>query len=152
MDENKGLYTIGTVADLIDEHPETLRVWERNHLVRPDRSKYQRRYSNNDIKRLKFIKYMLDTKGLNLAGVRQITSMYPCWYGENCRGGGKDDGDQDVNLHKPCWKMENTYCIRANDKSEMCSACKVMRKCATCDRTMGCMADQIIDDNERNTK
>lgn len=29
LDEDQGLYTIGTVAELIDEHPETLRVWEK---------------------------------------------------------------------------------------------------------------------------
>ena len=139
MDENRSLYTIGVVADLIGEHPETLRVWERNNLVQPDRSRYQRRYSNNDIKRLKFIKFLLDVKGLNIAGVRQLTSMYPCWYRENCGGGGKPGGGQAVNHTKPCWKMENAYCIRASDKSEMCGACQVMEKCAACTQSKQCL-------------
>ena len=40
FDEDRGLYTIGTVAELIGEHPETLRVWERNELIFPDRKGY----------------------------------------------------------------------------------------------------------------
>lgn len=55
FDEDQGLYTIGTVSELLEEHPETLRVWERNDLIRPDRKGYQRKYSNNDVLRLKFV-------------------------------------------------------------------------------------------------
>ena len=60
FDEDQGLYTIGTVAELLGEHPETLRVWERNDLIRPDRTGYQRKYSGNDVRRLKFIKYLMN--------------------------------------------------------------------------------------------
>lgn len=84
-DEDTGIYEIGAVAELIGEHPETLRVWERNGLVRPDRSQYRRRYSNNDLKRLRFIKQLLDEGGLNLAGIRLVTQMYPCWYIRRCK-------------------------------------------------------------------
>lgn len=135
IDDDKSLFGIGAVSDLIDEHPETLRVWERNNLIRPDRTRYQRRYSHNDIKRLKFIKHMIDINGLNLAGVRQITSMYPCWYNESCRGGQKAGGKKAVNQSKPCWKKESTYCVQARDKSEFCSSCNIMKKCSLCNKS-----------------
>jgi MerR family transcriptional regulator/heat shock protein HspR len=75
---------------------------------------------------------LIDKKGLNVAGVRQITSMYPCWYNECCKGGARLGGKKSVNLSKPCWKKENTYCYRVRDKSEFCSSCNIMKKCSLC--------------------
>ncbi len=133
FDENTGVYTIGTVARLIGEHPETLRVWEKNNLISPDRRGYQRKYSNNDLKRLKFVKHLMDDKGLNIAGAKHIISMYPCWYKRDCKGGAKKNGNVLINEYKPCWKEEETYCLVVSDKSEMCSTCDIFRICIDCD-------------------
>lgn len=132
LDEEKGLYTIGTIAELIGEHPETLRVWERNGLIRPDRNGYQRKYSNNDLKRLQFIQYLMDEKGLNIAGVRQVISMYFCWYQRFCKGGAVQNGRVPVNESKPCWKEKGTFCLRPSDKSEFCQNCERIRFCECC--------------------
>jgi MerR family transcriptional regulator/heat shock protein HspR len=131
FDEEKSLYTIGTISNIIDEHPETLRVWEKNGLIKPNRTEYQRKYSNNDIKRLKFIKYLLDEKGLNIAGVKHLISMYPCWFKRNCNGG-KSKNNSNVNESKRCWKLENTFCFIANDKADICNSCDVVKKCPEC--------------------
>lgn len=127
MDDNKALYSISVIAELINEHPETLRVWERNGLIQPDRSGYQRRYSNNDIKRLNFIKHLIDDKGFNVASCYHVLNMYPCWYNINCEGG-KNESYEDINQYKPCWKKKDTYCIKISDKSEMCCCCKKLEK------------------------
>jgi len=131
-DEDTGIYEIGAVAELIGEHPETLRVWERNGLVRPDRSQYRRRYSNNDLKRLRFIKQLLDEGGLNLAGIRLVTQMYPCWYIRRCKGGASRSSKERVNAAKPCWKEEGTYCRIVADLSELCSSCDMVKRCHQC--------------------
>ncbi|MDP4126534.1 MAG: MerR family transcriptional regulator [Bacillota bacterium] len=130
-DEDMGLYTIGTVAELIQEHPETLRVWERNDLIRPDRKGYQRKYSRNDLKRLRFIKDLMHEKGLNIAGVKYLTSMYACWFKRNCKGGARQNSPVAVNGTKVCWKNEGTYCLVASDKAEMCSSCDLLNNCST---------------------
>lgn len=132
FDEDQGLYTIGTIAGLIEEHPETLRVWERNDLIRPNRKGYQRRYSNNDVKRLQFIKYLMDEKGLNIAGVKHLVSMYSCWYNRNCKGGAYQNSPVPVNESKACWKIKDTYCRVASDKAEMCNSCALFRSCTEC--------------------
>ena len=137
FDEDKGLYPIGTVAKLIDVHPETLRVWERNGLIFPDRQGYQRRYSHNDLKRLQFIKYLLNEKGLNVAGVKQLTSMYACWYKKNCKGGAAKNSPVPVNETKPCWKLPATYCLVASDKAEICNSCEMVKNCQRCRRCNG---------------
>lgn len=132
FDDDDGLYTIGTVAKLINEHPETLRVWEKSDLVRPNRDGYQRKYSNNDIKRLYFIKNLIDAKGLNLAGVKQLISLYPCWHNKNCSGGSKNNTSTPVNKSKPCWKVENTYCLMLVDKTDLCGTCDFIKDCKGC--------------------
>lgn len=132
FDEDQGLYTIGTVAELLEEHPETLRVWERNDLIRPDRKGYQRKYSNNDLLRLKFVKYLMHEKGLNVAGVKHLTSMYSCWYKRNCKGGAHQNSPVSVNESKACWKIEGTYCLVASDKAEMCNSCDMLKNCPGC--------------------
>lgn len=132
FDEDTGVYTIGTVARLIGEHPETLRVWERNNLICPDRRGYQRKYTNNDLKRLKFIKYLVHEKGLNIAGAKHIISMYPCWFKKNCKGGAHKNSRVSVNETKPCWKLEETYCLVVSDKSEMCNTCDAFKICKNC--------------------
>ena len=132
LDEEKGVYTIGTVADLLGEHPETLRVWERNDLIHPNRTDYQRKYSNNDLKRLHFIQSLMKEKGLNIAGVRHLTGLYSCWYKRNCFGGAVQNSETSVNAAKPCWKEEGTYCLVPEDKAEMCGSCAMLKMCAGC--------------------
>lgn len=133
MDNETSVYTIGTVAELIHEHPETLRVWERNGLISPNRNGYQRKYSNNDLKRLEFIKSLMDEKGLNIAGVRQVISMYSCWNHRFCAGGAKKNSTVPVNTSKPCWKIKDTYCLSCDDKSEYCHNCSYADNCSGCD-------------------
>lgn len=124
FNDDKSLYSIGVVADILGEHPETLRVWEKNGLIKPDRSSYQRKYTTNDIKRLQFIKYLIDEKGFNVASLAHLISMYPCYYNYNCLGGDKPCNNKKVNTHKPCWKSQGCYCVKIYDKSDMCCMCK----------------------------
>ncbi len=133
LNEEKGLYTIGTVAEIIDEHPETLRVWERNGVIQPGRVNNQRRYSNNDLKKLKFIKQLIHEKGLNLAGVRHLIMLYPCWNMKSCKGGAMRNSTIAINDAKPCWKIENTFCLKADDKAEVCGTC-IYKQCTDCEK------------------
>jgi MerR family transcriptional regulator, heat shock protein HspR len=132
MGEDTGIYAIGAVAALLGEHPETLRVWERHDLIRPDRQAYQRKYSENDLRRLRFIQWLLNGKGLNLAGVGMVVGLYSCWYKRQCAGGVHPGGQKAINPAKPCWKVEGTFCFLPEDKSEMCASCRLLRLCEGC--------------------
>jgi MerR family transcriptional regulator/heat shock protein HspR len=127
--ENMPIYTIGVVAKLVGVHQETLRIWERNNLISPYRKNNQRLYSNNDLKKLKFIKVLLDEKGLNLAGVRQLIEFYPCWWKDNCKGAKKDMENSYINPAKPCWKEEEAFCFTPLDKADYCQNCSYCLQC-----------------------
>ena len=74
--KKKGLYTIGVVAKMYDIHPQTLRLYEREGLLKPSRTEGNTRlYSEEDLERLEFILFLTREMGVNLAGVDIILNM-----------------------------------------------------------------------------
>lgn len=70
------VYVISVAAKLVGLHEQTLRMYERKGLIVPKRTdKKTRLYSQNDLKRLRYIKYLTQVKGINLAGVKMILDM-----------------------------------------------------------------------------
>ena len=73
----EGVYVISVASKMLSMHPQTLRKYERVGLVRPSRTDGMLRlYSQDDIARLKLIKYLVDDLGLNLAWVRLILNIF----------------------------------------------------------------------------
>ena len=67
---------ISTVSRRLGLHPQTLRKYERLGLVRPDRTVGSMRlYSPEEIDRLRFIKHLVEERGINLAGVRHLLAV-----------------------------------------------------------------------------
>ncbi len=70
MDEREPLYAIAVAARLTRMHPQTLRKYERAGLLRPARRHgNQRLYSDADVRRLRRIRYLVEDRGLNVAGL-----------------------------------------------------------------------------------
>lgn len=69
-------YTISAVAELYDVHPQTLRLYEREGLLKPSRSIGNTRlYEDADLERLEVILSLTRDLGVNLAGVEIILNM-----------------------------------------------------------------------------
>ncbi len=72
----KKLYTIGIVASMYNIHPQTLRLYEKEGLLKPTRSKGRTRYyTEEDLQRLEFILSLSRDLGVNLAGIDIILRM-----------------------------------------------------------------------------
>jgi len=70
------LYFISMAARLLDLHPQTLRKYERLGLVRPTRTIGSMRvYTQDELVRLRLIKYLVDEAGVNLAGVQRLLEI-----------------------------------------------------------------------------
>lgn len=68
---NEPLFIISVAARLVEMHPQTLRKYEREGLIAPSRTEGNLRlYSDRDIERLRQVKYLVEQRGLNLAGVQ----------------------------------------------------------------------------------
>ena len=71
-----GVYVISVASRLLAMHPQTLRKYERFGLVSPSRTEGMLRlYSESDIARLRMIKYLVEARGLNLAGVEMALRL-----------------------------------------------------------------------------
>jgi MerR family transcriptional regulator/heat shock protein HspR len=74
--KRKGVYTISSVAEQYEVHPQTLRLYEREGLLTPSRSDGNTRlYTDEDLQRLEVILELTRELGVNLAGVEIILNM-----------------------------------------------------------------------------
>jgi MerR family transcriptional regulator/heat shock protein HspR len=73
IDKNKPIYTISVAAEILNVHPRTLRIYEEEGLVKPQRTGGNTRmYSQSDIELIAHIRELTQDKGVNLAGVKII--------------------------------------------------------------------------------
>lgn len=71
-----GVYTMAVASRLTGMHPQTLRKYERAGLLKPVRQAgNQRLYSEADLERLRRIQYLVDVRGLNIAGLELALGM-----------------------------------------------------------------------------
>ena len=75
LPHERPLYIISVAADLVNMHPQTLRLYERRGLVAPKRQGKNRLYSQQDIERLIYIQQLTQELGINLAGVEKIIRL-----------------------------------------------------------------------------
>ena len=72
----RGVYIISVAARLLAMHPQTLRKYERLGLVRPSRTEGMLRlYSEEDLARLRMIRFLVEEQRMNLAGVEMALRM-----------------------------------------------------------------------------
>src|SRR6187397_3371026 len=70
-DPARPVYVISVAAELVEVHPRTLRIYEGEGLICPARTRSNiRLYSENDIRRVLWIRHLTQNLGVNLAGVR----------------------------------------------------------------------------------
>ena len=74
--KTKAAYMISAVAEEYAIHPQTLRLYEREGLLKPSRSDGNTRlYTDDDLERLEVILHLTRDLGVNLAGVEIILNM-----------------------------------------------------------------------------
>jgi MerR family transcriptional regulator/heat shock protein HspR len=74
--KSKAAYMISSVAEQYGVHPQTLRLYEREGLLKPSRSDGNTRlYTDDDLDRLEVILHLTRDLGVNLAGVEIILNM-----------------------------------------------------------------------------
>ena len=75
-ERKEAYYTIGIISEMFNIHPQTLRMYERENLIKPKRSKGKTRlYSEEDVKRLRKILTLRKELGVNIAGIDIILRL-----------------------------------------------------------------------------
>jgi MerR family transcriptional regulator/heat shock protein HspR len=74
--KSKGAYMISAVAEMYEIHPQTLRLYEREGLLKPSRTEGNTRlYTDEDLQRLEFILSLARDLGVNISGMAIILQM-----------------------------------------------------------------------------
>ena len=75
-DPERPVYVISVAATLVSAHPRTLRIYEDEGLLCPARTPTNiRLYSENDIRRILWIRHLTRERGVNLAGIRILFEL-----------------------------------------------------------------------------
>ena len=73
---DRAAFMISVVSEQFDIHPQTLRLYEREGLLKPSRTEGNTRlYTEKDLERLEVILSLTRDLGVNLAGVEIILNM-----------------------------------------------------------------------------
>ena len=77
ISSSAAVYVISVAAELAGMHPQTLRQYDRMGLVTPQRTAGRgRRYSADDIEKLRLIQRLSQEEGINLAGIARILDLH----------------------------------------------------------------------------
>ena len=75
-DPARPVYVISVAASIVAAHPRTLRIYEDEGLLCPARTPSNiRLYSENDIRRILWIRHLTRERGVNLAGIRILFEL-----------------------------------------------------------------------------
>jgi len=74
-DKKQPLFMISVVSRMLSVHPQTLRLYEREGLITPYRTKRSRLYSEEDVEKLAMILRLTRELGVNRSGVDIILRL-----------------------------------------------------------------------------
>ena len=104
IDSTQPLYTLRVASSLASTPTHSIRQYIDKGLIIPFRTKTNRHlFSDVDIHRIKCIRKQLVDKKLNIAGVKAMFSMIPCWIMKPCSKEERDDCDAYNSSSLPCW-------------------------------------------------
>ncbi|MFP3869833.1 MAG: MerR family transcriptional regulator [Syntrophobacteria bacterium] len=122
MDNYKALYPIGIVAELLNIHPRTLRIYEREGLIKPARRSGKRYYSNNDLQWLRCLRKLIHEDGLNIAGIKKLLTLASCWEIRQCSESERKNCPAVLDFPVPCWELKPQSCL---NQGLDCRTCEV---------------------------
>jgi MerR family transcriptional regulator/heat shock protein HspR len=117
------IYTLGVASRLSKTPQHSIRQYISKGLIIPFKTETKRHlFSEVDILRLQCIRNYLDEKGLNIAGIKALFSLIPCWEIKHCSEADRMDCDAYHSADNPCWEasQKGSHC-----KNTDCRTCNV---------------------------
>ena len=84
VDPGKPIFSIGTAANMLEVHPRTLRIYEKEGLVTPKRRGGRRFYSLNDLQWVTCLRSMIHDQGISISGIKRLLEFTACWNIVDC--------------------------------------------------------------------
>jgi MerR family transcriptional regulator/heat shock protein HspR len=119
------VYTLSVTSELSGIPVHSIRQYIDKGLLIPFKKESSRNlFSQVDILRLKYIHELLDEDGLNIAGIRALLALIPCWAIRQCSDEEREKCHAFLSVTYPCWEAseKGTLCKNTN-----CRECEVYR-------------------------
>jgi len=119
------VYTLSTASTLSEIPVHSIRQYIDKGLMIPFKKESSRHlFSQVDILRLKYINKLLEKDGLNIAGIKSLLALIPCWIVRQCSAEDREKCQAYISETYPCWEgsEKGTLCRNNN-----CRECEVYR-------------------------
>ncbi|MBA4409574.1 MAG: MerR family transcriptional regulator [Bacteroidota bacterium] len=119
------VYTLSTTSTLSGIPVHSIRQYVDRGLIIPFRKETNRNlFSQVDILRLKYIHKLLVEDGLNIAGIRSVLALIPCWSIRKCSAEEREKCQAYHSDSNPCWEASEKGKLCKNTN---CRECEVYR-------------------------
>ena len=123
------IFTVGVAAQRVGVSEATLRLYDREGLVQPSKSRSGRRlYSVNDLLLVEKVRILIHGEGLNFAGVRAFFSTVPCWKVRHCPEAAKQTCSVYQGQLTPCWARDGDGHTKQRSGCENCDVYAAVAK------------------------
>jgi MerR family transcriptional regulator, heat shock protein HspR len=132
MDNNSVLstspvYTLSTASSLSGIPVHSIRQYIDKGLIIPFRKESNRHlFSQVDILRLKYIHKLLDEDGLNIAGIRTLLALIPCWAIRKCSEEERRTCQAYQSNDCPCWEASEKGALCKNSNCRECEVYSIV--------------------------
>ena len=119
------LISIGVLAEKVGLSVSAVRKYENAGLIIAHRTGSGRRlFASEDIVRGRNIRHMIRDLGLNVAGIRRMQALLPCWDLHRCGMATRESCPARQDIARPCWMTRGVACAAGSDQ---CRTCAVYR-------------------------
>jgi MerR family transcriptional regulator, heat shock protein HspR len=123
---------IRDVAKRLDVSVETIRAYERDGILLTERTESgQRIFYDMDVHWLECIRRLISEQGLNIAGIRRLLALMPCWEWRPCSEEDRKACPAYGDAMQPCWTMKDKIPARCRDSN--CRECTVYHNAIRCE-------------------
>jgi MerR family transcriptional regulator/heat shock protein HspR len=138
--------SIGTLAARVGLSVSAVRKYESEGLIIPHRTDTGRRlFSQEDLKRVRYIQHLIQDLGLNIEGIRRMQAVLPCWILSPCEEGTRDRCGAYKENTRPCWTVKIPECA---PKGNECRNCLVYRFGSQCTENIKRLVHDLISAKE----
>lgn len=124
------VYTLGVTSKLAEVPAHSIRQYIDKGLILPFTTESGRHlFSEVDVLRLKCIKNLISDQGLNIAGIKAIYSLIPCWAIRKCTEDERNSCDAYFSSDKPCWEASHKSFLCLNTDCRECEVYKIPETC-----------------------
>ena len=121
------VYTLSITSALSEIPVHSIRQYIDKGLIIPFKKESNRNlFSQVDILRLKYIHKLLNENGLNIAGIRTLLALIPCWAIRKCSSWDREGCQAFDSDSNPCWEASEKGITCKNSDCRECDVYRVV--------------------------